>query len=129
MTIPDPENPKNFVAAIRKAMPAGTRIPKPKSDTCVVKGWGRRRGEPALIVTIRGRHEKGIAQSEWVAAGEQLRRTGEFTRPWFNKELVDCEREGGCNFTTIGGVFVQLGIATYRGCGRYMHRANQPSQP
>ena len=37
-----------------------------------------------------------------------------------NDKLVDCRKEGGCNFTTIGGVFELLGVAVFshRGCYR-----------
>lgn len=96
------------------------QIPKHESNTCTVKGWGERRGEPALIYRICGVHEKGITKSEWVKAFAQLTRTGELTRSWFNDKLVECRKEGGCNFTTIGGVFEFLGVAVFshRGCYR-----------
>ena len=68
---------------------------------------------------MRGGSEKGIAESEWARAFEQLQRAGELTRFWFNDALVGCNKEGSCNFTTIGGVFQALGFATYRGNGRY----------
>ena len=119
MTIQDP---KDILVAIRERVKPGTRIRKPRS-TCVVKGCGKRRGERALIYTIRGVHEKGITESEWVAAFVQLQRAGEFTRSWFNDALVECRKEGACNFTTIGGVLELLEVATYCGSGRYKRRA------
>ena len=102
MTIQDP---KDIVAAIKELVKPGTQISKPKS-ICVVKGWGIRRGEDALIYTMRGGSEKGIAESEWARAFEQLQRAGELTRSWFNDALVGYNKEGSCSFTTIGGVFV-----------------------
>ena len=115
MTIQDP---KDIVAAIKELVKPGTQITKPRS-TCVVIGWRRRRGEDALIYKMGRGSEKGIAESEWVHAFEQLQRAGELTGYWFKDALVGCCKEGKCNFTTIGGVFVLLGFATYRGNGRY----------
>jgi hypothetical protein len=101
-------------------------IPKPeaKSDF-VVKGWGKRHGENALIYRIPNNknperpYEKGITESEWRFAYDQLAKTGFFDRKWFNENLPACAKEGGCNFTTIGGIFVKLGLAKYTGPGVY----------
>ena len=116
------QNPKDIVAAIKELVKPGTPIPKPESDTSVVKGWGKRRGEPALIYTMKGGHEKGITESEWRCAFEQLQRKGELTKPWFKDALAKCWKEGDCNFTTIGGVLVLLGVATYNGNGCYKRK-------
>ena len=116
------QDPKDIVAAIKEFVKPGTPIPKPESDTSVVKGWGRRRGEPALIYTMQGGSEKGITECEWVRAFEQLQRAGELTRPWFKDALAECNTEGSCNFTTIGGVLVLLEVATYCNNGRYERR-------
>ena len=84
-----------------------------------VKGWGERRGEPALIYSIpnhqnpNATHHKGITQSEFEKAYQVLQRTGEFSRIWFNQYLPACAKEGGCNFTTIGGIFQLLSLAEY----------------
>ncbi len=118
MTIQDP---KDIVAAIKEHVKPGTPIKRPRS-TSVVKGWGRRRGEPALIYTIEGGHAKGITESEWRRAFEQLQRKGELTKPWFKDALAKCSKEGDCNFTTIGGVLVLLGVATYNGNGCYKRK-------
>jgi hypothetical protein len=57
---------------IRKSAPPGTVIPKPEATASfVVKGWGKRRGENALVYRIHnhqqpGRpYEKGITVSEF----------------------------------------------------------------
>lgn len=101
-------------------------IPKPaaKSDF-KIKGEGKRRGEEALIYIIpshsdkQSHYEKGITRTEFEFAHQQLTQTGEFTRDWFNKNLKDCAKEGGCNFTTIGGLFVLLNDAEYKERGIY----------
>lgn len=99
-------------------------IPKPETESnFFVKGWGRRRGENVLIYLIpnhknpKNPNEKGITESEWVRAFEHLTETGNFTRAWFNENLSSCAEEGSCNFTTIGGIFIELKLAkyTYRG--------------
>lgn len=103
-----------------KQIPTGTIIPKPEARAEFrVKGWGKRRGEPALVYFIPNRndprkpYQKGINLSEWEQAYRQLTLKGEFTREWFNSQMPKCAEEGDCNFTTIGGVFSLLGIAEY----------------
>ena len=111
---------------IVEVAPSGTVIHKPaaKKDF-IVKGLGKRRGEIALIIYIPNHknpekpYEKGINNSEIESAYRQLINTGNFTRSWFVKNLPACNSEGGCNFTTIGGLFVLLGEAEYTGNGVY----------
>jgi hypothetical protein len=99
----------------------GTTIPKPQATAdFLIKRWGgTRRGETALIYTIPNKtdpnrpYEKGIATTEWIQAYKCLAEKGEFTRRWFDQFLPACAKEGACNFTTIGGVFVLLGYANY----------------
>ena len=100
-------------------------IPKPKAMPYRVKGWGRRRGEPALVYFIPNRkdpkrpYEKGISESEFVSVHNRINEAGEFRRDWFENNLQACAGEGPCNFTTIGGVFERLGKAAYAGQGVY----------
>ena len=104
----------------------GAAIPKPETD-CVyqVKVWGRRRGERELIYFIpnhknpRHPYEKGVTVSEWQQAYSRLASEGELRHSWFKCSMVPCSKEGDCNFTTIGGVFVALGIAVRHGRGVY----------
>jgi hypothetical protein len=102
-------------------------IPKPEATADFkVKGWGSRRGQKALIYLIPNHSEptkpyqKGVTANEFTLAYNELIKSGEFTRRWFNSELPACAKEGGCNFTTIGGVFQLLGIATYESRGTYL---------
>lgn len=67
-----------------------------------------------LITAYSKPYQKGITSSEWRLAHEQLARTGEFSRAWFNETMPACAKEGGCNFTTIGGIFQLLGEAEYQ---------------
>jgi len=109
-----------IVEQIRRIAQPGTVIPKPDAKAnFIVKGWGRRRRENALIYFIpnhvnpRSPYEKGITESEWEQAYQQIIKNGEFNRAWFNRNMQACAKEGGCNFTTIGGIFKLLGIAYY----------------
>lgn len=117
---------QSILNRIRREIPDGTAIPKPKtSEPYYTKGWGRRRSEPALVYFIPNRgnpdypHEKGITETEFKRAYDQLNRSGQFSRKWFNEALAECAKEGGCNFTTIGGVFELLGEASYSSPGIY----------
>ena len=107
------------------SLPVGTEIPKPEAKASFsVKGPGKRRGEEAIVYTIPSHtranpYQKGINRSEFVAAARRLRVAGEFTREWFNEHLPACAKEGGCNFTTIGGLLELLGEAQYAERGVY----------
>ena len=104
----------------------GSVIPKPETDrTYRVKGWGTRRGEQALVYLIPNLkkkskpHQKGVTVTEWRRAYERLDSTGELRRSWFTEALPECHKEGACNFTTVGGVFVKLGLAVRERRGSY----------
>lgn len=116
-----------IVKLIERIAVPGTVIPKPEArGKFIVKCWGRRRGERALIYTIPNHnnekkpYEKGITESEWVDVHNQLNETGEITRKWFRCAMAQCNAEGSCNFTTVGGVFELLGMARYAERGTYV---------
>ena len=101
-------------------------IPKPKTDKIFrVLRIGKRRNEKALIYSIPNNtdaskhYEKGITISEFQKAYNELIKTGFITRSWFNTNLERCAKEGGCNFTTIGGIFELLKEAKYSSKGKY----------
>jgi hypothetical protein len=110
-------------------LPSGTVIPKPSAEgKFTVKGEGRVRGERGLIYTIPSHktsskpRQKGIAESQLTKAFDQLRRTGRLTREWWNDNVRHSANEGGCNFTTVGGLFELLGEAEYIRRGVYARR-------
>jgi hypothetical protein len=78
-----------------------------------------RRGERALFYTIPNHktptkpYQKGITTKEWLCAFERLTEFGDFSRSWFEQSMSACAKEGGCNFTTIGGAFELLGYARH----------------
>ena len=117
-----------IVSRIRAEIPNGARVQRPKAEPYKIKGWGSRRKEPALVYFIPNRcnpaypFEKGITETEFVEAYNRLCETGELTRKWFEKALPKCAKEGGCNFTTIGEIFVLLGEAFHSGLGVYKRK-------
>ncbi len=116
-----------IVNRVRENIVSGMIIPKPEAKADFrIKGWGKRRGNTALIYLIPNHktpenpYQKGITEQELEDAYTNLIASGEFTREWFNKNLTACAKEGGCNFTTIGGVFELLGVAQYLDRGVYL---------
>ena len=118
----------SIVSRIQAEIPEGACIPKPKTKSYKIKGWAHRRNEPALVYFIPNRsnqaypHEKGITETEFEEAYNQLCETGEFTREWFQLSLAKCAAEGDCNFTTIGGIFVLLDEASHSESGGYRRK-------
>ena len=110
----------DIIQEIKKKITAGAVIPKPdaKADF-IVKGWGKRRKEEALIYRIPNHkqpekpHEKGVNLSEWRKAYRRISCGDDFEKDWFNRNMSACAEEGDCNFTTIGGIFQLLGLASY----------------
>ncbi len=118
----------DIVQEIKTKIPAGSIIPKPDNrDDFIVKGWGKRRGEEALIYYIPNHnnpdkpYEKGINVSEWQKVYRRISTGEDFVKEWFSRNLPACATEGDCNFTTIGGVLQKLGIVDYER-GQYISR-------
>jgi hypothetical protein len=107
-------------------LPSGTIIPKPSGTSEFrVKGIGMRSREDALVYRVPNRqnpsqpHEKGITMSEFQAAYIKIASDGVFTKVRFDQNLMRCSREGSCNFTTIGGLLCEFGVAAYDARGTY----------
>jgi hypothetical protein len=109
-----------IIQELKDKIPSGIVIPKPNAKAdFIVKGWGIRRGEEALVYRIPNHnnvgkpYEKGITVSEWRQAYTRISSDKAFERDWFTKNMSECAKEGGCNFTTIGGIFQLLGLVDY----------------
>lgn len=107
-------------------LPAGTRIPKPAATAeFTLKGEGTAYGERAVVYTIPSHKHpsrpsvKGITAAQLEKAFRELQRAGELTRTWWNAHGRLSAAEGGCNFTTVGGLLVLLGEAEYVKRGVY----------
>ena len=110
----------DIIQKIRDKIRPGTVIPKPQSKADFkVKGWGIRRGEPALIYLIPNHnnqlkpYQKGVTVSEWQQAYTHLLKTGILDRSWFKNQFPHSAKEDPCNFTTIGGIFQLLNLVDY----------------
>lgn len=53
----------------------------------------------------------------------RLVRSGTLTRQWFKEHLPECDAEGDCNFTTVGGLVTLLGVAIYMKQGIYQRKS------
>lgn len=118
-----------LINRIISELPPGTRIKKPKAEgPFTLKGEGIVRGERGVIYTIPNRKDpkkpgrKGVTASQIEKAFLQLKRTGRLTREWWNGNVRHSTGEGGCNFTTVGGLFELLGEAEHAGRGVYVRR-------
>lgn len=116
----------DIISKIETEFTPGAKIPKPFSEfDYYIKGWGIRRGERALIYKIPNHknpmkpHEKGITVSEFLMAYERITNGEDISRKWFEKTLYRCNNEGTCNFTTLGGIFQELGLVKYYQEGVY----------
>src|ERR1035441_5896610 len=87
-----------------KRLPIGTPIPKVDSTReYKIKQWSYRDGEERLSYTVAN---KSIPVSWIRGCFEELRSKGELRTAWFRERFYQDRDLGGCNFTTIGGLFV-----------------------
>ena len=119
-------NNLNIIELIEKYIKEEMIIPRPYAKLDFkVKGFGIRRGKRALIYfvpnskNLKKPNEKGISLIEFQKAYNQLNKYNELTFKWFEQNLPECNKEGSCNFTTIGGIFKLLNLAVYKGKGIY----------
>jgi len=114
---------------LRIAVQPAVQIPRPQSAPYTVLGWRQSRGEDAVAYEIpkrantRSNSTKRITCSALEASFSELQSSGSFTRSWFDQNLPDLARDGACNFTAIGGIFVVLGEAVYGSRGHYVRTA------
>jgi len=104
----------------------GMEVIKPLTSIQSIKGLGNRRNEEALIYYIPSKtkgkrpNEKGVNRSEFNLAYRLLYTNKYLDRKMYEEYLPGCKSEGGCNFTTIGGIFEYYKVAVYEG-SRYKY--------
>jgi hypothetical protein len=82
------------------------------------------RGECALFYSIPNkttgkRSQKTIVESEFEMAYRHLQDEGEFTLPWFKKNMpMTASQSTSCSFKVVGEIFVFLGLARRVSAGR-----------
>jgi len=97
-----------------------------------IKGWGKRRGEKALVYFIPNRknknkdYQKGVTVSEFEKAYKQIVTNVTFSRTWFKTNMQPYAKEGGCNFIFVGNIFKLIGIVAYDKSERRVYRRKGP---
>ena len=86
---------------------------KPKGGSFIISNIG--------ITTIDGKEFEGFqysGQNKYVpfstlfSCFEKLESSGKLSREWFNNNFPE-HKGRPCNFTTIGSIFVKMGVAVY----------------
>ena len=115
-----------MLSKIKQTVLPGVAIPKPVSkEVYLVVGWGRSRGEEALVYELppkpntKKASRKRLPASVFDAADKEFQQNGQITRTWFQTNFPAVDADGDCNFTTLGGVFELLGRAVYAVPGIY----------
>jgi hypothetical protein len=116
-----------IIENIKTNVPPGTIIPKPRSrEVYLVIGWKTNKsGEEVLEYSIPARSDtmkrstKRIPSSVFREAYEVLCDKGEITKDWLASTFPKVDACGGCNFTTLGGIFQLLGLAEWEKPGVY----------
>jgi len=117
-----------IIDQLMKVLPIGARIPKPKKDSDYrVHRWGLDNlGKSKLVYSFPSNaspiesHKKTIKEDEIIKSHERLETTGKLTTAWYSGKFPEIYSHSPCNFTTIGGLFVKLGIARYEKAGLYV---------
>lgn len=105
---------KNYVLKLCKNR---TPVPKPKGKTVLT--MNDKIGQDRFQYTFGTGHKKSIPFATLFGCYEKLTTDEKFTRQWFGTEFKAEHSSSPCNFTTIGGIFVKMGIAEYFGNGIY----------
>ena len=105
---------KNYVLKLCKN---GTPIPKPNGQTILT--MSDKVGSNRFQYTLGQGRKKSIPFATLFGCYKKLTTDGEFTRQWFGTKFKAEHASSPCNFTTIGGIFVERKIAEYCGNGVY----------
>lgn len=122
------------IVALLKNLPVGTVIPKPEAvSEFRINGWVDSTDGEALAYIIPSHavppraHSKTVSTRRIKLSFARLMTTGELTRSYFRTTGAKNTDEGGCNFTTVGGLFCLLGFAEYAGNAAYRRRFATPA--
>lgn len=100
---------------IIKSINKGTMIQKPKKgETEILKVTNEH-----FYYRIGSKNSKKVSLEEISWALEKLKNDGYFKRAEYEKAFTKISKSNPCNFTSIGGVLVTLGYATYEEKGKY----------
>ncbi len=99
---------------IKLHFPIGTKIPRPHKDTYVIKYGSYKRVE-YLDYRIEEKSSGRLYEYDFNVAKTEIIRIAKLANKWF-KSIGNTKP---CVFTTMGGIFVVLGIAYYDGINPY----------
>ena len=100
---------------IKNTFPVGTIIPRPKKNTIVIS-YGFSGNFEYLCYRIGSDNKGEITEMDFDEASFELIKSGKLTRSWF----VSTGNPKPCDYTTLGGIFILLSMATYKGKGIYL---------
>jgi hypothetical protein len=105
-------------------IPQGTQIPKPSSTrNYTLKEVGVRGDARVVAFSIprkNGKREtKLITEEQLEKAYSHFKATGSIDKAWWKANVSLKEDEGGCTFTSFGGLLIVLGEAERAGRGKY----------
>jgi len=119
-----------IINQIKNNIKEGDVIHKSKTNKkFIVRGWGKSRGENALFYLIPNSknsnkpYPKGITESDFEKAYQQIIKNGIFSRKWFNQNMMESKKVSPCNFIIIGSIFERFDIATHE-YGTYIKKNN-----
>ena len=95
-----------------------TNIPKPKGHPCVIL-YIHEDNENNFLKYSTGNSGKIVSKAEFREAYQRLLDNHNFTKLWYIDNFPIKAKNSGCNYTTIGGIFILLGIANHIRNGRY----------
>ncbi len=104
-----------LVSEIKSKLPIGTRIPRPRKDTVIID-YRYIKGVECLSYRIGSDDEGQLTKMDFDIAYSKLMNQSSITRDWF----YATRNTKPCDYTTLGGIFILLGIATYIGKGTYI---------
>lgn len=93
---------------IKEFITLGMEIPKPKKTTTVIKV-----DNDSFKYRIGESNYKKVRFDDICKAIEEIKNNKIISRKWFELRFGDRAKSNPCNYTTIGGVLVRIGIAEY----------------
>lgn len=97
-----------------------TRIPKPEGGFVTIVKIGETKiagiSYEAFQYEMNDKesYRKYISFISFFESYNKLETTGSFNREWYKNQFSDEYKGRPCNVTTIGGIFMVMGIAEYR---------------
>ena len=98
----------------------GINIPKPENRPCIIICI-QENNENCFLKYSTGNSGKIVSKAEFRGAYKVLE-TCCFTKKWYTENFHKQSKNKSCNYTTIGGIFILLGIAEYIPKGKYRLR-------